>query len=63
MDILQNAIDNYERLDDYVLDQAAIIPIIIHAFDIGNPMLTFECFMEQSELLMQEFHSQTILEQ
>ncbi len=39
-----------------------LIGLMLHAADIGNPILKFDFYIEQAALVTQEFHDQTISE-
>lgn len=43
-------------------DRDEFFGTIIHAMDIGNPLLKFSNYYEQATLVSQEFHDQTIME-
>lgn len=55
LDGLSNS-QNWEQIRDQV------VPSLIHAFDIGNPVLAREGYFQQAQLLAQEFNQQTLME-
>ncbi len=49
-----------QGFNDTIKDQ--LVPSLIHAFDIGNPILPKKNYFHQAYLLAQEFNQQTLLE-